>query len=248
MLRTRKADNRHDVESFFDAAADCYIDRHGEPQRLLKYRLSIIERLIGPSQRDVLLEIGCGTGIHLLALADRFQRVIGTDLSSNMIALAESSRARHARKDAIELSVDPAETLVTIQENSIDVVLCVGAFEHMLDKSAVLAQVYRVLKPGGVFICLTPNGDYAWYAWVAPFCDIDTRHLSTDRFINGKEVLSKLRAACLKPESPEYWTFIPRGDIPSWVNLLLVVLDRAGRLLGLSRFRGGLCFRAFKST
>src|SRR5260370_36233870 len=37
-------------------------------------------------------------------------------------------------------------------DQSIDLAICIGAFEHMLDKRAVLASIYRVLKFGGRFV------------------------------------------------------------------------------------------------
>ena len=50
--------------------------------------------------------------------------------------------------DRIDLGVDPAEELSTIDDASVDVVLCVGALEHMLDLDQVIRQVSRVLKSG----------------------------------------------------------------------------------------------------
>jgi ubiquinone/menaquinone biosynthesis C-methylase UbiE len=59
--------------------------------------------------------------------------------------------------------VDLAEQLGSVADASIDVAFSVGALEHMLDKGHVIANVFRVLRPGGRFICLTPTGHYPWY-------------------------------------------------------------------------------------
>jgi len=56
--------------------------------------------------------------------------------------------------------VDKGEQLGCVADASMDTVFCLGALEHMLDKSAVCRSVFRVLKPGGRFICLTPDGHY----------------------------------------------------------------------------------------
>jgi hypothetical protein len=39
----------------------------------------------------------------------------------------------------------------------------------MLNRDQVVRQVSRVLKRGGVFILLAPNGRYCWYTLLAPF-------------------------------------------------------------------------------
>lgn len=248
-LQTRLVQNQEDIRQFFDSIASAYYECHGAADKLLDYRLRLIQRLLPPvvgHAGDSLLEIGCGTGIHLLALAERFARAYGTDLSPGMIAQAESLATRHPNKAQIRFKVDPAETLASIGNDTIDVVLCVGAFEHMLDKTAVLRQVKRVLKSGGVFICLTPNGDYFWYAKLARWLGLATQHLSTDRFLTATDWRTALENAGLQLDKLGYWTFIPRGDMPHWVAILLALLDGAGRLLTWPSLRGGLYCRAVK--
>jgi 2-polyprenyl-6-hydroxyphenyl methylase/3-demethylubiquinone-9 3-methyltransferase len=243
---TTKVRTTDDIRAFFDALAPVYADAHGAPDRQLRYRLGLIERLLGGAPRGVLVEIGCGTGLHLFPLAASFQRVIGTDLSPAMIERAESIRRDHPQAARIRLRVDPAEALDSVRDAEADAVLCVGALEHMPDKAAVLHQVFRVLKPGGSFVCLTPNGDYVWYRRLAPRLGLATRHLSSDRFLGRKELRGLVAAAgfCLERLRP--WTFIPRGDIPGiWIPPLAIA-DWIGGLPGMSVLRGGLALHALR--
>lgn len=242
-LRTRQVEGSADIRAFFDRIAADYSEAHGRSERLLAYRLAIIRRLLG-NQRGTLLEIGCGTGLHLFELTGLYEQAIGTDLSPNMIAKADTLRERQPKRDAIRFAVDPAEQLATIETGQIDTVLCVGAFEHMPDKPRVLRQIARVLKPGGEFICLTPNGAYCWYTTIAHWFRWDTRHLSSDRFVTQKELCGLLIDSGLFPETLGYWTFIPKGDMPLPVYWLLSGLDLIGRLLKIPAFRGGLYARA----
>lgn len=246
-LRTRAVNSRQDVQRFFDDIAPAYRECHGAAQRLLRYRLRLISDLLPTKRGGRLLEIGCGTGIHLFPLAARFERAHGTDLSPGMIAQAETIRAAHPEAARIELSVAAAETLADIDDGVIDVVLCVGALEHMLDQHAVLHQVWRVLKPGGAFVCLTPNAAYLWYAWLARRLGLDSRHLSTDRFLSADALAAALRQAGLTPDRLGYWTFIPRGDMPRALAVLLGWLDGLGRWLNRPGWRGGLYCRALKT-
>jgi SAM-dependent methyltransferase len=196
------------------------------------------------AHRGTLLEIGCGTGTHLLALAGQFERAVGTDLSAEMIRVAGDAAADSPWADRVSLRVDPAEELATVGDGSVDVVLCVGALEHMLDRVAVLAQVRRVLGPGGVVVCLTPNGSYCWYRWLAPLLGRETRHLSTDRFLTPDELTALLTGAGLEPTSVGYWRFVPRGDLPWGVAPALRAADAAGERFALGWLRGGLAAAA----
>ncbi len=246
-LKTRTIADQDDIKTFFDRIATGYADSHGQPQKHLRYRLSLIKQLMGSGYGGVLLEIGCGTGIHLFELTDYFNKIIGTDLSPAMIAAAESHRASHPRRDDIRLLVDPAERLSSLMDDEVDIVLCVGAFEHMLDKPRVLLQIKRVLKGGGAFICLSPNANFVWYRWLAPLLGIETRHLSTDNFLNRADILAILDNVGLKVQTLRFWRFIPRGDMRDWMANLLVIADIAGEHLKVAGLRGGICFKAIKS-
>ena len=187
-LKTREVRSPREVVEHFDRLAPRYRDEHGLVERLLAYRLGIIRRLAARARRGTLLEIGCGTGIHLLPLAGEFARAVGTDLSAEMIAAARRSALDSPWRDRVSLRVDPAEELATVGDRSVDVALAVGALEHMLDREGALRQVHRVLAPGGTFVCLTPNGSYCWYRHLAPRLGLDTRHLTTDRFLTADEL------------------------------------------------------------
>lgn len=241
-----RVNNQEDIRAFFDRAAADYQDQHGDAARLLQYRLSVIGRLLGGLSGGSLLEIGCGTGIHLFALARHFDNLVGTDLSPAMIDSAVACLQASEFRDRISLRVDPADELGTVADASMDIVLCVGAFEHMLNKAQVLAQVHRVLSPGGRFVCLTPNGGYIWYRRVARWLGINTRHLSTDRFLDEAEFLLALNVSGFEIDTGDCWTFVPAGDLNRFTVWLLRLLDHPGRWFGISGFRGGLCICARK--
>lgn len=246
-LRTKIVSEDRQIRVFFDTIAEQYQEAHGSGERLLQYRLAIIQRLLG-NRRGTLLEIGCGTGVHLWRLAERFERCIGTDLSPKMIRVARQRGIHHPYRRRISFYVDPAERLSSIGCRQIDAVLCVGAFEHMTDKVGVLRQVKRALKKDGEFICLMPNGEFCWYRAISRWLKLDTRHLSSDRFLTWSETQALLHRCGLTATQVGWWTFIPRGDMPWAVFAALTALDRIGRVLNISAFRGGLYFKAVKSS
>lgn len=246
-LRTREVRDPDDVVRFFDALAHEYRDGHGDAARALGDRLALIRRLL-PDRRSLLVEIGCGNAMHLLALAPLFEEAVGTDVSPKMIAAARAERAQRAPRGRVRFAVDRAERLSSVAADSADLVLCVGAFEHMIDHAAVLAEVARVLRPRGVFVCLSPNDGYVWYTHLAPWLGLDTRHLSTDRFVAPDRWPVLLGAAGLEVSALGFWRFIPAGDMPRWAASTMRALDRIGAALRIDALRGGCYVRAVKPS
>jgi ubiquinone/menaquinone biosynthesis C-methylase UbiE len=238
-----------DIRSFFDRCASTGSpEQHGHAQRLLEYRLALVRSLAWPRPTDVVLDLGCGNTHHLLALGPEVARGIGIDISPGMIELARARVRSLPWRANLTFEVDDAEELKGSADQSIDLAICVGAFEHMLDKRAVLASIYRVLKFGGRFFCLTLHADYVWYRTIAPLLGFATKHLSSDRMLTHDEFIVLLDQAGFRSIRFAPWTFIPKGDVPDLVALLLTVLDAIGRLARLDSLRGGLSLCAWKQA
>ncbi len=234
------------TRAFFDQRASTgYSERQGHAERLLEYRLAHLRSLAQPRPTDIVLDLGCGNGRHLLALAPEIERGIGIDISPGMIDLARA-RLRSAGKANVAFEVSDAEALKGINNQSIDLAICIGAFEHMLGKRAVLGSIYRVLKFGGRFVCLTLNADYIWYRTIAPLLGFSTKHFSSDRRLTRDEFALLLDQAGFRGTRFAPWTFIPKGDVPAALALLLTLLDAIGRHARLDSQRGGLSLCAWK--
>jgi ubiquinone/menaquinone biosynthesis C-methylase UbiE len=246
-LETTPSYNATDIRSFFDrSAASGSPEAHGHPQRLLDYRLALVRNLARLGPGDVVLDIGCGKGHHLLALGHEVARGVGIDVSPDLIELARARLRSSPCRANLAFEVDNAEELKGVADQSIDLTICIGAFEHMLDKRAVLASIHRVLKFGGRFFCLTPRADYVWYRTIAPVLGFATKHLSSDRMLTHDEFSALLDQAGFRRIQSTPWTFIPKGDMPSLVAHVLSGLDAIGRLARLDSLRGGLSLCAWK--
>ncbi len=120
------------------------------------------------------LDLCCGTGdltIELAKRAGRTGRVIGLDFNQAMLDLAEKKvRDLDLQKD-IELVKADAMHL-PFADNSFDVVTIGFGLRNVPDANQVLAEVTRVLKPGGVFGCLEmsqPNNSLVRVGWKGYF-------------------------------------------------------------------------------
>jgi ubiquinone/menaquinone biosynthesis C-methylase UbiE len=245
-LTTTPAHSTASAKTFFDNCAVAYAEQHGHPQRLLNYRIGLIRKYARPCRDDVVLDLGCGNGHHLFALAEEIVHGIGIDLSSAMIEAAQAHLRNSSLQGKLTFLVDNGEEVCTIPEQSIDLVICIGALEHMIDKAAVMVNVYRLLKPRGRFFCLTPHGGYLWYQALAPLLRMDTKHLSTDKFLKRCEMVDLLKESGFLHVQVDYWTFIPKGDMPSFIALVLTGLDKIGKLFRANSLRGGLTVCAWK--
>lgn len=243
-LETTVVRNGEDIKAFFDGCFDDYISKHGHSERVLTYRLGLIEKAAQPGADDAVLDIGCGIGHYLIAMAKSIGRGVGIDFSDHMVEAA-SERANESPWGAkLSFRIDDAEELRTISDSSVDVAMCIGALEHMPKKDRVLSSAHRVLKQGGRLVLMTPNGGYVWYRFIAPVLELDTKHLSTDTFLEGRAISRLLHRAGFRDVSIGWWTFIPRGDMHPVLNTILQVLDRAGRFFRIPSLRGGLIVTA----
>lgn len=96
-----------------------------------------------------ILDIGCGTGRLLQRLAKQFPDLEGTglDLSPQMIKEAKNKNIYGDRLQFLQGNVEA----LPFPESSFDAVFCTISFLHYPHPELVLAEIKRVLRPGGVF-------------------------------------------------------------------------------------------------
>lgn len=100
------------------------------------------------------LDIGCGSGTQALCLMDEGFAVVAADLSIEAVGVAKEG-ARRAGRTLPVLNAD-AEHL-PLPDGSIDACVCGLLLHHFGDLRQVAAEVYRVLKPGGVVVAIDAN-------------------------------------------------------------------------------------------
>ncbi len=96
------------------------------------------------------LDLGCGTGAVTLHLAARGIAVQAIDHSPEMIEIARQKAERAGLSELISFRVGDIREL-PFQNEAFDGVTCQRVLHHIPDPSRVLAEVNRVLKPGGFF-------------------------------------------------------------------------------------------------
>jgi len=97
-----------------------------------------------------LLDIGCGAGSFSAGFLDAGFFVAGIDMTEEQVAAAQA-RGLDARVH--DLGSGP----VPFPDQSFDVAFAGEVIEHIIDTTAFLADIRRVLKPGGCVVLTTPN-------------------------------------------------------------------------------------------
>jgi ubiquinone/menaquinone biosynthesis C-methylase UbiE len=136
--------------------ADAFDPQHAgrleDPARLEALPLAAVVSLLRLSGAETVVDYGAGTGIYTVAIAEAVPqgRVIAVEA---LPRLAEMLRARITPElaDRLEL-VETDANAVPAADAAADRVLMVDVLHHLYDQPEALAEVVRLLRPGGLFV------------------------------------------------------------------------------------------------
>ncbi len=106
-------------------------------------------------ERLEILDVGCGTGANSVALAAKGHSVRGIDVSETAIARYRA-RGFDGRVTDLEVGIDYPDA-------SFDLVFCSEVIEHIVSPETLVAEMNRLLKPGGRIVLSTPNSAFWLY-------------------------------------------------------------------------------------
>jgi len=109
----------------------------------------------GPLEGKTILDLGCGWGGVVLHAATQASKAVGIEPDMERLDIARALQ-KETGAAQVELIEGVGEEL-PFPDNSFDVVASYQVLEHVKNPARVLAEVSRVLKPGGVFHFSTPN-------------------------------------------------------------------------------------------
>lgn len=138
-------------DKFWDGAAEKYAKSAVSDNASYQRKLSETQSLLAPDMR--ILEFGCGTGTTAVHHAPHVRHIDAIDISENMLEIARE-RAREAKVENITF-IRERLTEFNADTASLDVVLGLNVLHLIPDWQAHIAEVARILKPGGVFVSST---------------------------------------------------------------------------------------------
>jgi SAM-dependent methyltransferase len=128
------------------------LSRYQNPPADTSYPLEYAFHLLGDVKDKLVVDLGCGSGEEIVPLRQRGARVIGIDISPDLIAIADE----RLRKHGLDAELQIASVYETnLPSKSVDVVFCMSLLHHLqLDR--VKSEIRRILKPDGLFIFKEP--------------------------------------------------------------------------------------------
>ena len=131
-------------------------------QQHIKWRKKTM-RAMNVQKGSSALDVCCGTGDWSIALAEAVGpngKVIGLDFSKNMLSVGEEKITNQGLKN-VELIHGNAMEL-PFQDNTFDYVTIGFGLRNVPDYNQVLREMYRVVKPGGLVVCLETSQPTLW--------------------------------------------------------------------------------------
>jgi ubiquinone/menaquinone biosynthesis C-methylase UbiE len=171
----------------------------------------------------VVIDLPCGDGRNLAALADGTSILLGADTSGTAMAIAERvvAQAGVAAK-TLFLRMDAFDT--GLLDNSVDGIFCWDLLGHLRNVEDALKELYRVIRPGGIIVanmwtmndCQTSDPDIRE---IAPKEYIDHFDFYC-RFYDAEDLDALLKATGMRAESVvvSSWTEPAHADYRTYVH------------------------------
>lgn len=131
----------------FDRAATAY---GTSPIFAQGHDLALMVETAAPTPEMTVLDVGCAAGHTALAFAPHVREVVGVDLSRDM--LAEAARQAAARGVTNARWEEASAAALPYADGTFDIVACRMVVHHFPALAPLLAEMARVLNPGGQFI------------------------------------------------------------------------------------------------
>ena len=202
------------------------------PLRLFPVEEPAVRGLLAGLSPGRVLDAACGTGRHSLWLAAQGHTVVGIDASPDMLAKARA-KLPDARFEQGELTALP------LPDASVDAALCALALVHLPDLRPALAELARVVRPGGRIVISDVHPFLVALGWQAQFRTAEggagfvrlNRHLPSDYVQAATAAGLAVRGMAEPPLPPDSAVTVAQGPLPeanaiAWAGLPgVIVLD-----------------------
>ena len=143
-------------QQHYDRIAETYAENLTYPHTLeyMSYLDDALRDTVNTEELGCCAEICCGTGEAFALFDQSIAEGVGIDVSISMLRIA-----RKSFKNSPLFFVQGDATRLPLKNESFDSVIVLGGIHHVPDRRALFAQIFRILKPGGVFIWREPVSD-----------------------------------------------------------------------------------------
>lgn len=174
---------------------------------------------LGVADGDRFLDLGCGFGRHAFAAARRGARVVALDAGMDEVVQVRSVlgamvEARELPRDRVRAGGVQGDALsLPFADGSFDRIVASEVLEHIVDDTTAIAELVRVLRPGGTMAVTVPRCGPEVVNWLLSdaYHDVPGGHI---RIYRRAELARRVTAAGLRPtgghhthglHSPYWW-------------------------------------------
>lgn len=168
--------------------------RSSENERFYERAFAHILDVLNPPPGARWLDVGCGPGFHAMRLARLGYRVDAVDFSAGILRVAQANVSASGLDNVIRLTREDV-TALTLADASQDYVLAWGVLMHVPEVDQGIAELARIIRPGGVIVVSEGNAD-----------GLDARVAAMARRLRGRPPLPRTSAGI------ELWKDTPAGS------------------------------------
>jgi ubiquinone/menaquinone biosynthesis C-methylase UbiE len=137
---------REETQAHYDRLAPAYDQNWAYSPEFLEWMSGCILTRLPVKSGDWVLDVGCGTGLYACRLAERTGSVVCVDPSARMLEqIPDDPRLLAVQASAEDLVVGS----LLLPVNQFQAILVKEAIHHVTDRPVVIAQLARLLTPGG---------------------------------------------------------------------------------------------------
>jgi ubiquinone/menaquinone biosynthesis C-methylase UbiE len=122
-----------------------------------KYENQLLLDLLQPRRGEMILDVGCGTGVFTLNILGLGTRVIGLDISQPMLVRASQKTGKYPFR-----GVAGDMRFLPFADECFDKVVSMTALEFTADGKGAVSELFRVTRKGGVVVVTTLNSLSPW--------------------------------------------------------------------------------------
>ena len=167
---------------------------------------SIDPALLDIRATDRVIDLGCGTGRHVLSLSKQPGIIHGADISRHDLRIARYLLEIMRRRNEVRAKVhwlQMAGERLPFADGAFDRVICTETLEHVDDDSVLARELVRVLKPGGILAVSVPD-EYSEKIFWKLSKNYRTHAGGHVRIYERERIVALLREAGLRPYAVRY--------------------------------------------
>jgi len=146
----------YDAEVYRQIRVETYGEDLGQTSWVTTEESDEIPRTLGLTPTSYALEIGCGSGRYAMQVAATVGcRILGVDINGPGINNANQLAAARNMSAQVRFEICDASKKLSFGDSTFDAVFSNDSLCHVPERSTVLGELFRVLKPGGGFCSAT---------------------------------------------------------------------------------------------